>query len=95
MNIEVKPLSGDDPMLFKVTIQDDSGSTQHEVSLSRELWHRLATGTPAPEVLVAAAFRFLLDREGKESILGRFDMAVISRYFPEFESEIAGYLQLR
>ena len=39
-----------------------------------------------------AAFRFLLDRERKESILGRFDVTVISRYFPEFERELPRYL---
>ena len=39
-----------------------------------------------------AAFRFLLDREPKESILRRFDVAVISRYFPEFERELPRYL---
>jgi hypothetical protein len=34
-------------------------------------------------------FRFLLGREPKESILGRFDATAISRYFPEFERECA------
>jgi hypothetical protein len=34
----------------------------------------------------------LLDREPKESILGHFDVAVISRYFPEFEQELPRYL---
>jgi hypothetical protein len=34
----------------------------------------------------------LLDREPKESILGRFDVTVISRYFPEFERELPRYL---
>ena len=37
--------------------------------------------------------RFLLDREPKESILGRFDVTVISRYFPEFERELPHYLE--
>jgi hypothetical protein len=41
---------------------------------------------------IEAAFRFLLDREPKESILGRFDVTVISRYFPEFERELRRYL---
>ena len=36
--------------------------------------------------------RFLLDREPKECILGRFDVTVISRYFPEFERELRRYL---
>jgi hypothetical protein len=42
--------------------------------------------------VVEAAFRFLLDREPKEAILSRFDITVISRYFPEFERELPGYL---
>ena len=39
-----------------------------------------------------AAFRFLLDREPKESILQRFDVEIIGRYFPEFERELPRYL---
>ena len=46
----------------------------------------------ASERCLEAAFQFLLDREPKESILGRFDVAVISRYFPEFERELPRYL---
>jgi len=38
--------------------------------------------------LVRACFEFLLAREAKDSILGSFDLSVIGRYFPEFESEI-------
>ena len=34
----------------------------------------------------------MLDREPKESILRRFDVMAISRYFPEFEREISHYL---
>jgi hypothetical protein len=44
-----------------------------------------------PERCLEAAFRFLLDREPKESILGRFDVTAISRYFPEFEREMPRY----
>ena len=40
------------------------------------------------ERLVEASFRFLLERESKESILRRFDLSVIRRYFPEFPEEI-------
>ena len=41
------------------------------------------------ERCLQAVFRFLLDREPKESIL---DVTAISRYFPEFEREIPHYL---
>jgi hypothetical protein len=50
-------------------------------------------GRHTPERCLEAAFRFLLDREPKESILGRFDLTVISRYFPEFERELPHYLE--
>jgi hypothetical protein len=30
----------------------------------------------------------LLEHESKESILARFDLTVISRYFPQYEGEI-------
>jgi hypothetical protein len=44
-------------------------------------------GTQTPERCIEAAFQFLLDREPHESILRRFDITVISHYFPEFERE--------
>jgi hypothetical protein len=53
---------------------------------------QLTAGTHTPERCIQAAFQFLLDREPKESILRRFDVSVISRYFPEFERELPRYL---
>ena len=56
----------------------------------------LSTLTPAmaevlwsAEELVRRSFEFLLEREPKESILSRFDLTVISRYFPEYERLIS------
>ena len=49
-------------------------------------------GTRKPEHCIEAAFQFLLDREPQDSILQRFDISVISRYFPEFERELPRYL---
>jgi len=61
------------------------------VTMSREMCERLTAGKHTPERCVEVAFRFLLDREPKESILGRFDVTAISRYFPEFEREMPRY----
>ena len=52
-------------------------------------YERLAGGQASPEELVTESFRFLLEREPKESILRSFDIMVIGRYFPEYEREIA------
>ena len=49
---------------------------------------RLAPGATDPDDLVRRSFAFLLAREPKESILGRFDLPVIGRYFPEYERDI-------
>jgi hypothetical protein len=50
--------------------------------MSRETCERLTSGKHTPERCLEAAFQFLLDREPKESILRRFDVMAISRYFP-------------
>lgn len=80
--------SGDgDPLVFKTELD----GTPYDVTVARHDLERLGGGRPG-EDLVAAAFRFLLDREPKEAILRRFDLSVISRYFPDFEQELPGYL---
>jgi hypothetical protein len=38
--------------------------------------------------VVEESFRFLLEREPKESIMASFDLPVISRYFPEYQQEM-------
>ncbi len=76
---------------FRVTVHEGGGATTHEVTDEDDAIGRLG-GTAEGEAFVEAAFRFLLDREPKESILGRFDVRVISRYFPEFEERIDEYL---
>lgn len=89
--IGIVPLFDDDPLHFEVTIRDAAGSSRHRISISRGDVARLGDGADA-ESLVLAAFRFLLDREPKEAILARFDINVISTYFPDFETRLAGYL---
>lgn len=44
-------------------------------------------GVPAERVL-REAFAFLLEREQNTSILSRFDLREIERYFPEFREDI-------
>lgn len=78
---------------FEVVVSDGQGQSRHAVTMETETYLRLAGDNQTPEQCVDAAFRFLLDREPKESILERFNVDVISRYFPEFESELPRYLQ--
>jgi hypothetical protein len=90
--IDVRRIAEGDPLQFEVIVREGKGETRHHVTVAREMCERLTAGTHTPERLLAAAFRFLLDREPKESILARFDATVISRYFPEFERELSRYL---
>ena len=76
---------------FAVTVREGKSATEHDVTLSDADHARLAANYTA-EDCVKAAFGFLLDREAKESILSRFDLMVIARYFPEFERELPNYL---
>jgi hypothetical protein len=84
-----------DPLGFEVVVLEGGGETRHQVTMSRETCNRLTGGKHTPERCLEAAFRFLLDREPKESILGHFDVTVISRYFPEFDRELPRYLSRR
>jgi len=90
--IEVRRVSEGGALDFEVVIREGEGETRHHVTMSREMCERLTSGKHAPERCLEAAFRFLLDREPKESILGRFDVTAISRYFPEFQREMPRYL---
>ena len=90
--IQVERITGGDPLLFEVIVREGLATTRHTVSISQDACARLTAGKYPPERCLEAAFRFLLDREPKESILPRFDVTVISRYFPEFEHELPRYL---
>ena len=89
--IEVTCNKDSDPLEFSVVVRAD-GETRHLVTMSRALHDELTGGHATPERCIEAAFRFLLDREPKESILRHFDVSVIERYFPEFERELPRYL---
>lgn len=90
--IEVRRTGEGDPLEFEVVVREGKSETRHRVTMARETCERLTAGKDTPERCLEAAFRFLLDREPKESILGRFDVTVIPRYFPEFEQELPRYL---
>jgi hypothetical protein len=90
--IAIRRTGEGDRLEFEVHVREDKSETIHYVTMSKDTCERLAGGTHGAEQLVEAAFRFLLDREPKEAILGRFDVTVISRYFPEFERDLRRYL---
>ena len=58
--------------------------TQHEVTARPEVLERVARPGEAPDETLRRAFAFLLEREPPESILRRFALEDVARYFPEF-----------
>lgn len=87
--VDVTQSGQDDALAFEVTVAEGAGRTSHQVTLDASDFDRLHRGDESPEQFVERCFAFLLQREPKESILGSFDISVISRYFPEFEEEIS------
>ncbi len=73
---------------FTVRVSEGGSETTHRVTVPPEDFQRLGGGYGSPEELLRASFEFLLAREPRESILREFEITVISRYFPEFETEI-------
>jgi hypothetical protein len=73
---------------FRVRVIEAGSESTHQVTLDPKDYARLAGAAVEPQELIRRSFQFLLEQEPKESILSRFDLSVISRYFPEYEREI-------
>ena len=79
MSVSIKKRTDD---VFQVTVAD-SMTTTHEVSLTD-----LADDKVTKEQLLEFSFNFLLDREPNTSILSKFDINVISKYFSDYRDEV-------
>ena len=74
---------------FTVQVSESNGQTRHTVTVSKRDFDSLTSGKETtPEELVRKSFEFLLEREPKHHILRQFDLPSISKYFPDFGSEI-------
>lgn len=85
--IKVEPAGG----AYQVTVAETGSATTHEVTVSETDIGRFG-GERSAEEVIEASFRFLLDRESKESILSQFDLSAITRYFPDYPARIGDYL---
>lgn len=86
--IDVRSECGPGGWTCSVEVGGPVAPTRHVVLVSAADLARLAPGATDPEDLVRRSFVFLLAREPRESILARFDLPLIGRYFPEYEREI-------
>lgn len=83
-NIEVRAV---DATTYEVTVTART-TTRHTVTVKPGYAEQLVQGRAGMEELVEKSFVFLLDREPNTSILRRFDLPLIGRYFPEYEAEM-------
>jgi hypothetical protein len=82
-DIKVKSRGTNLGWYFTVEVFEESGSTQHRVTMDRDFVTRIGASYD-PEKVVEKSFEFLLSREPKEAILTEFDVSIISHYFPDF-----------
>ena len=70
--------------VFHVEVREGQRETTHQVTVPE----RLELREDDLERVVRESFRFLLEREPATSILRQFSLGDISRYFPEYPSEL-------
>ncbi len=67
--------------------------TTHRVTVTPAYYEKLTNSEVSPEKLLEKSFEFLLERESNTSILSSFELPVIGKYFPDYESQIQKMLK--
>ena len=75
---------------FEIIVKADQ-LTEHVVSVTDQMLLNLTNNKISKKELLNFSFNFLLEREPNTSILSKFDIIVISKYFPEYISKIKNY----
>ena len=73
--------------VFEVTVAD-SVTTTHTVTVTDQSLTDLTNDNATKTQLLEFSFNFLLDREPNTSILSKFDINVISKYFSDYRGEV-------
>tara|TARA_A100001015_G_scaffold53346_1_gene58455 strand:+ start:789 stop:1058 length:270 start_codon:yes stop_codon:yes gene_type:complete len=75
---------------FEITVNADQ-IIKHVVSVTDQMLLNLTKNKISKEELLNFIFNFLLEREPNTSILSKFDIILISKYFPEYISKVENY----
>ena len=65
-------------------MEQKGASKEYMVTLEDSYYQDLTQGKVTKEELMEKSFKFLLEREPKESILSKFNLKIIKSYLPEF-----------
>jgi hypothetical protein len=90
MEPEVRRLPNDSAYnVFEVTLD----GYVYQVKLTDSYYRKLTGGKTAQEDLVKESFKFMLEREGPESIIKEFELPLINDYFPDYEQTVSERLK--
>lgn len=89
--VSCRPVEGG--WMCQVRVGSDEAATEHAVQVGHEDAASLAPPGTTPEELVRESFRFMLEREPRESILRSFELPIIGRYFAEYTTELPRRLE--
>lgn len=78
------------PHVYQVTVHATQ-TTEHEVQVDADATQTLTAGKLDETALVRQSFIFLLARESNTSILRRFNLQVISHYFPDYAQAMRAF----
>ena len=78
------------PRIFGVEVSDGTVTTNHRITVPADssVITLDTDDAAAHETLVRHSVEFLLEREPADEILDEFDLADISRYFPDYPEAI-------
>jgi hypothetical protein len=79
------------PSRFRVEVDAGQATTTHDVEIPDGFRDELAV-TVDDERVVRETFSFLLEREPATSIMSRFSLDVVSRFFPDYIVELRARL---
>ena len=92
-SLTVRAERKDDGWVCDVEVEARGESSRHSVTVSAAELARWGGGEDedeaAVEDLVRRSFDFLLEREPPSSILRRFELSAIQRYFPEYDQQMS------
>ena len=90
MDIVIEQLQ-EEPWQFAVGLREvDENLGDYVVSMSEEEYAAFGQGAEPGEV-IQATFRFLLEREEPEMIMDRFCLRDVTKYFPEYSTQLENY----
>lgn len=85
-DIVISPLGARE---FRVQVRAGGRETTHQVTVPERVGANVEIGDDDLERIVRESFGFLLEREPASSILARFSLSDIARYFPDYPDELA------